>query len=71
MIDMSIDLRFVNNQLTKAGSRAARELRRFVHKTHVFFIEYRKVGVNNNSRRYQQKPMYRKRALLKNLKNRR
>lgn len=52
MIDMSIDWGFCNNQLTKAGSRAARELRRFVHKTHAFFIGYRKVGVNNNLRRY-------------------
>lgn len=71
MIDMSIDWGFCNNQLTKASSRVARELRRFVHKTHVFFIGYRKVGINNNLRRYKQKPMYRKQAYFKALKNRR
>lgn len=34
----------------------------------VFRINTRRIGVNNNSRRYHQNPMYRKRAYFKALK---
>ena len=37
----------------------------------VLLINMRGIGVNNNSRRYHQNPMYRKRAYFKALKNRR
>ena len=37
----------------------------------IFRINTRRIGVNNNSRRYHQNPMYRKRAYFKALKNRR
>lgn len=37
----------------------------------VFRINVKRKGINNNFNRYHQKPMYRKRALLKALKNRR
>ena len=37
----------------------------------IFGINMKGIGVNNNSRRYHQTPMYRKRAYFKALKNRR
>ena len=65
MIDMSVNIEVSCFDLLSKG------MHRLATRVQVFGIECGRIGIINNLRRYKQKPMYRKRALLKNLKNRR
>ena len=54
-----------------ALNQFAKNMNRLIVSLKVFGINVKRKSINNNLRRYQKKPMYRKRALLKALKNRR
>lgn len=64
MIDMSVNIVSCLDLLSKGMHRLAVQMQ-------VFCIECGRIGINNNLRRYKQKPMYRKQAYFKALKNRR